>query len=141
MGEPAGDEDAGGTVGAGGDPSVLVPGDKSITQRALILGALADGESRIGGILRSADPTATCRALANLGVEFAGVEGSDGDDLRVRGRGLRGWRRPNGALDLRNSGTGARLLAGALAAQPLSAVVAGDRSLSARPMERGLRCP
>ena len=122
----------------GGDRelNVRVPGDKSITQRALILGALAEGENRIGGVLRSADPLATGRALAALGVEITGLEGSPDDDLVIRGSGLRAWRQPDGVLDLRNSGTGARLLAGALAAQPLAAVLAGDASLSARPMER-----
>ncbi len=121
----------------GGDALTLrVPGDKSITQRALILGALADGESRIGGVLRGADPVATGRALAALGVEITGLEGADRESLRIRGRGLRAWSGPAGVLDLCNSGTGARLLAGALAAQPLSAVLAGDASLSSRPMER-----
>ena len=121
----------------GGDGLTLrVPGDKSITQRALILGALADGDSRIGGVLRGADPVATGRALAALGVEITGLEGADRESLRIRGRGLRAWSGPAGVLDLRNSGTGARLLAGALAAQPLSAVLAGDASLSSRPMER-----
>ena len=121
----------------GGDALTLrVPGDKSITQRALILGALADGESRIGGVLRGADPVATGRALAALGVEITGLAGADRESLRIRGRGLRAWSGPAGVLDLRNSGTGARLLAGALAAQPLSAVLAGDASLSSRPMER-----
>ena len=116
--------------------AVRVPGDKSITQRALILGAMAEGESRIGGVLRGADPLATGRALAALGVEIIGLDGPGGDDVRIRGRGLRRWRQPEGALDLQNSGTGARLLAGALAAQPLAAVVTGDASLSARPMRR-----
>ena len=121
----------------GGDALTLrVPGDKSITQRALILGALADGESRIGGVLRGADPVATGRSLAALGAGITGLDGAGRDSLRIRGRGLRAWARPAGVLDLRNSGTGARLLAGALAAQPLSAVLAGDASLSSRPMER-----
>lgn len=117
-------------------PAVRVPGDKSITQRALILGALAKGESRIGGVLRGADPLATGRALAAIGVEITGLDGPGEDDVRIRGRGLRRWRQPEEALDLQNSGTGARLLAGALAAQPLAAVVTGDASLSARPMRR-----
>lgn len=123
-------------MSGGQELSVRVPGDKSITQRALILGALAEGESRIGGVLRGEDPLATGRALAGLGVEIRGLEGSPDDDLRIRGRGLRGWRPPDGVLDLGNSGTGARLLAGALAAQPLAAVLTGDASLTARPMER-----
>ena len=116
--------------------TIRVPGDKSITQRALILGALAEGESRIGGVLRGADPVATGRALAALGVEISGLEGVPGEALRIRGRGLGAWREPARTLDLCNSGTGVRLLAGALAAQPVSAVLTGDASLSRRPMER-----
>ena len=116
--------------------TIRVPGDKSITQRALILGGLADGESRIRGVLRGGDPLATGRALGALGVEIASLEGRGDGELRMRGRGLRAWRQPNEALDLCNSGTGARLLAGALAAQPLSTVLTGDASLSARPMRR-----
>ena len=116
--------------------TIRVPGDKSITQRALILGGMADGESRIRGLLRGADPLATARALGALGVDIAGLEGNGDDEIRVRGCGLRAWRQPKEALDLCNSGTGARLLAGALAAQPLSAVLMGDASLSARPMRR-----
>ncbi len=116
--------------------TIRVPGDKSITQRALILGGLADGESRIRGVLRGADPLATGRALGALGVEIVGLGGSGDGEVRIRGRGLRNWRQPKGALDLCNSGTGARLLAGALAAQPLSAVLTGDASLRGRPMRR-----
>ena len=116
--------------------SIRVPGDKSITQRALILGAMADGESRIGGALRGADPLATGQALANLGVGIDGLERASDAPVRIAGRGLRCWTGPESPLDLCNSGTGARLLAGALAAQPLSAVLAGDESLSRRPMTR-----
>ena len=116
--------------------SVRVPGDKSITQRALILGAMADGESRIGGALRGADPVATGRALARLGVEIDGLGAGEEQVVRIAGRGLRSWTSPTGTLDLCNSGTGVRLLAGALAAQPLTAVLTGDESLSRRPMDR-----
>lgn len=118
------------------DLTIRVPGDKSITQRALILGGMADGESRIRGMLRGADPMATGRALGALGVEIVGIDESGDDEVWIRGRGLRSWRQPNGVLDLCNSGTGARLLAGALAAQPLSAVLTGDASLRGRPMRR-----
>lgn len=116
--------------------SIRVPGDKSITQRALILAAMADGESRIRGALRGADPLATGRALANLGVGIDGLDRASDTPLRISGRGLRSWTGPEGTLDLCNSGTGARLLAGALAAQRLSVVLAGDESLSRRPMTR-----
>ena len=116
--------------------SIRVPGDKSITQRAFILGAMADGESRIEGALRGADPLATGRALARLGVEIDGLDAGEDQVVRITGRGLRSWRSPETTLDLCNSGTGVRLLAGALAAQPLTAVLAGDESLSRRPMNR-----
>lgn len=112
------------------------PGDKSVSQRALILGAMAEGESRVRGLLRSADPLATGRAVRALGVEVTGLDGGPTDPVLIRGRGRRAWRQPPGPLDLCNSGTGARLLAGALAAQPLSVVLDGDASLRRRPMER-----
>ena len=115
---------------------IRVPGDKSITQRALVLGALGEGESRIGGAPRGADPLSTARALVALGVEIRGLDGPESEAIRIGGRGLGAWRQPAAPLDLRNSGTGARLLAGALAAQPLSVVLTGDESLSRRPMER-----
>lgn len=112
---------------------VSVPGDKSISHRALILAALADGESRIGGLLDAADTRSTASALRALGVTVS-------DDWRQRatvpGVGLRGFRAPDGALDCGNSGTTARLLLGALAGCPLEAVVTGDASLRARPMRR-----
>ena len=116
--------------------TIRVPGDKSITQRALILGAMADGESRIGAAPRGADPVATALALRALGVRIDGLDGPATTPLRIVGAGLRGWQQPRSPLDLRNSGTGARLLAGALAAQPFPAVLCGDESLSRRPMER-----
>ncbi len=119
-----------------GGLKIRVPGDKSITQRALILGAMADGESRIGAAPRGADPLATAHALRALGVRIDGLDGPAATPLRIVGAGLRGWKQPRSPLDLRNSGTGARLLAGALAAQPLSVVLCGDESLSRRPMER-----
>ncbi len=116
--------------------TVPMPGDKSVSQRALLLGAVAAGESRLAGMLRSADPLATGRAVQALGAEIAGLDGGVGDMVRVRGRGLRSWTAPAAPLDLRNSGTGVRLLAGALAAQPLDVVLDGDESLRRRPMER-----
>jgi 3-phosphoshikimate 1-carboxyvinyltransferase len=112
-----------------------VPGDKSISQRALILAALADGESRLRGLLTSQDPISTAEAIGKMGVAMPALPG-DGGELRIRGLGLRGWKPPSGELDLGNSGTGARLLLGALAAQPFRAVVTGDGSLRGRPMAR-----
>lgn len=112
-----------------------VPGDKSISQRALILSALADGESRLRGLLTSEDPVSTSAAIRELGVEIPPLP-SEGGEVRIQGRGLRGWTAPAESLDLGNSGTGARLLLGALAAQPFRTVVTGDHSLRSRPMDR-----
>lgn len=112
-----------------------VPGDKSITQRALILASLAEGESRLRGLLPGADPAATAGALRALGAEIPELP-DDGSEIRVRGTGLRGFRGTEAPLDLANSGTGARLLLGVLAGQPVDAVVTGDASLRGRPMRR-----
>ncbi len=119
-----------------GGLTLRVPGDKSVTQRALIAGALVDGVSRIRGVLRGSDPIATAGALAALGVDVRGLDGDGEEEVIVRGRGPDGWRQPGQPLDLMNSGTGARLLAGALAARPLSVVLTGDESLLMRPMTR-----
>jgi 3-phosphoshikimate 1-carboxyvinyltransferase len=114
---------------------IRVPGDKSISQRGLILSALAEGESRIRGLLPGGDPASTAGALRALGVELPPVA-AWGDDVRVKGMGLRGLQPPPHPLDLENSGTGARLLMGVLAGQPLEVVVTGDESLRRRPMGR-----
>lgn len=112
---------------------IRVPGDKSISHRALMLGALAVGETRVSGLLEAEDVLATARAMAQLG---AGVR-RDGDGLwRVQGRGLGGLGAPEDVLDLGNSGTGARLMMGILAGHPLTAVLTGDASLRSRPMQR-----
>ena len=112
-----------------------VPGDKSISQRALILGALARGESRVRGLLAGEDPRATAGAMRALGAEIPPLP-PHGQEIRIRGPGLRDLRAPSGTLDLANSGTGARLLLGVLAGQPLDVVMTGDASLRARPMGR-----
>jgi len=114
---------------------LTVPGDKSLSQRALILAALADGESRLTGLLPSADPNSTAAALRALGADIGALP-PDGAPVRVSGRGLHGLTAPVGPLDLGNSGTGARLLMGVLAGCPFEAVVTGDASLSGRPMTR-----
>ena len=102
-----------------------VPGDKSISQRALILAALAEGPSRLRGLLPSADPRSTAAALRALGVAIPALP-DDGSEIVVQGKGLRGLRPSSAPLDLGNSGTGARLLLGILAAQPFATVVDGD---------------
>jgi 3-phosphoshikimate 1-carboxyvinyltransferase len=112
-----------------------MPGDKSVSQRALILSALGQGESRIRGLLPQGDPASTAGALRGLGVLIPPLS-ADGAEVRITGLGLRGLRQPTHPLDLQNSGTGARLLMGALAGQPLEAVLTGDESLRSRPMSR-----
>lgn len=114
---------------------VRVPGDKSLTQRALILAALAEGESRLSGLLYGGDADSTAGALRALGVEVPALP-RDGGELRIQGVGLRGLRVPAHTLDLGNSGTGTRLLLGVLAGCSLSATLDGDASLRSRPMER-----
>ena len=111
-----------------------VPGDKSISHRALILGALAEGHTDITGLLESEDILCTARALQNLG---AHVEKAGGI-WTVVGRGLGGLMSPAGALDFGNSGTGARLMMGVVAGHPVRAVFTGDASLRKRPMGRVL---
>ena len=112
---------------------VAVPGDKSISHRAVLVGAIAEGETRILGFGRSADTESTIGAVRALGVE---VLEDDVDELRVRGRGLRGLEAPTEAIECGNAGTLMRILAGMLAAQRGSFELVGDESLSARPMER-----
>jgi 3-phosphoshikimate 1-carboxyvinyltransferase len=107
-----------------------VPGDKSISHRALLLGAVADGDTYVAGWGRSGDTESTLAAVRALGAD---VE-EDGDRLTVRGVGLRGLR--GASIDCGNAGTLARLLAGLLAFQDGSFTLTGDESLSARPMER-----
>lgn len=114
---------------------VRVPGDKSLTQRALIFSALAEGESRLSGLLHGGDADSTAGALRALGAEVGPLP-RDGEELRVRGAGLGGFSSPQGPLDLGNSGTGTRLLLGVLAGCPLEAVLTGDASLRGRPMAR-----
>jgi 3-phosphoshikimate 1-carboxyvinyltransferase len=112
---------------------IAVPGDKSISHRAVLVAAVSDGETRITGFGRSADTESTVRAVRALGVE---VEEEDEDVLVVRGVGLRALRQPDGPVDCGNSGTLMRLLAGVLAGQPGRFELTGDESLRSRPMER-----
>lgn len=111
--------------------NLQVPGDKSISHRIAMLGSLADGVSEVQGFLKSEDCCTILAALAQLGAahEFSG------DHLRISGTGGR-FRPPRGGLDLGNSGTGIRLLAGLLAGQPFTTEMTGDASLRSRPMRR-----
>lgn len=114
---------------------VTVPGDKSITHRALMLAAAAEGESRLRGLLPGADCRSTAAVLCALGCDVPPPPG-DGGELVVRGRGLDGWRAPGQVLDCGNSGTTARLMMGLLASRPFAAALTGDESLRGRPMRR-----
>jgi len=112
---------------------IAVPGDKSISHRALLLGAVAAGPLEVDGFLDSDDCRATRAAVKALGVR---VESLDAGRLRVIGPGPRGLHDPAGPLDLGNSGTGIRLLTGLLAGLGIQAELTGDASLRSRPMER-----
>jgi 3-phosphoshikimate 1-carboxyvinyltransferase len=112
-----------------------VPGDKSISIRALILGALAVGATRIGGLLEGEDVINTAQTLRTLG---AHVERTGDKQWLVRGVGVGGFAEPNAALDFGNSGTGCRLMLGAVAGCPVTATFDGDASLRKRPMRRVL---
>lgn len=111
---------------------IEVPGDKSMSHRALILGGMAGGETRISGLLEGDDVLHTAEAVRAFGAE---VERLATGEWRVRGGE---WRSPSSTIDCGNSGTGARLLMGAAAGFPISATFAGDKSLASRPMERVL---
>ncbi|MEW6641092.1 MAG: 3-phosphoshikimate 1-carboxyvinyltransferase [Pseudomonadota bacterium] len=110
-----------------------VPGDKSISHRALILGALAVGETRITGLLEGEDVLNTAKAMQALG---ATVERTGVGAWTVRGVGVGGFATPAAALDFGNSGTGCRLVMGAVAGCPITATFDGDASLRKRPMRR-----
>ena len=107
-------------------------GDKSISHRAAILGALAEGETRIENFSSAADCASTLRCLAELGVDV----GQRGDVVTLRGRGPEAWLSPAASLDAGNSGSTLRMLAGALAGRPFRSVLTGDASLRRRPVER-----
>jgi 3-phosphoshikimate 1-carboxyvinyltransferase len=114
---------------------VRVPGDKSISHRALILGALSVGETRISGLLEGEDVLNTAKSMQALG---ATVERTGDYAWSVRGVGVAGFAQPKAPLDFGNSGTGCRLVMGAVAGCPISAVFDGDASLRSRPMRRVL---
>jgi 3-phosphoshikimate 1-carboxyvinyltransferase len=110
---------------------VAVPGDKSISHRSVLFGAIGEGETHVRGFGRSADTMATVEAMRTLGAE---VQEDGVDELRVHGVGLRGLK--GGTVDCQNAGTLMRLLAGVLVGEPEETVLTGDESLSQRPMER-----
>jgi 3-phosphoshikimate 1-carboxyvinyltransferase len=122
-------------VGPGGSlrGQLRVPGDKSISHRAIMLGSLAEGETEITGFLEGADSLATLSALLSMGVE---IQGPRHGQVKIRGAGIHGLQKPPGDLDLGNSGTSMRLLSGLLAGQPFPVTLTGDESLRRRPMRR-----
>ena len=113
--------------------SLRVPGDKSISHRSIMLGAIARGTTRIRGFLEGADAISTMDAFRALGVS---IDGPDDGRVTVRGVGPGGLRTPAGPLDCGNSGTSMRLMCGLLAGQGLEATLVGDASLTRRPMRR-----
>lgn len=113
---------------------IAVPGDKSITHRALMVAALGEGRSALAGALAAHDTRASAACLRALGVDVGRFAGAR--EVYVEGRGLRPFRPPRRILDCRNSGTTARLLMGLLAGHPFPATLSGDYSLRRRPMER-----
>ena len=113
--------------------TLTVPGDKSVSHRALMLAALAEGDSRISGFLEGEDTRATAAVFAQLGVS---IETPAPGERLVHGVGLHGLRRADRPLDCGNAGTGMRLLAGLLAGQAFDSTLVGDESLSRRPMRR-----
>jgi len=112
---------------------VSIPGDKSISHRSLILGALAIGQTRITGLLEGQDVLDTAKAMVAFG---AVVEKNDQSEWLVDGVGVGGFAEPSTVVDCGNSGTGVRLIIGAMSTSPINATFTGDHSLNSRPMER-----
>ncbi len=112
---------------------IRVPGDKSISHRSIMFGAIAEGETVVTGFLEGADCLATLQAFQEMGVEITRPEA---EKLIIRGVGLRGLKAPQKILDLGNSGTSIRLLTGLLAGQKFASQLTGDESLQRRPMAR-----
>ena len=112
---------------------VSIPGDKSISHRSLILGALAIGQTRITGLLEGQDVLDTARAMVSFGAQVEKVEGGE---WYVEGVGVGGFAEPETVVDCGNSGTGVRLIMGAMATTPINVTFTGDHSLNSRPMGR-----
>lgn len=123
------------TVSPGGvlNGELRVPGDKSISHRSIMLGSIANGETKVEGFLQGEDSLATLLAFQKMGVR---IESGDGDTLLVHGVGLHGLCEPDSDLDLGNSGTSMRLLTGLMAGQSFTSRLIGDESLNSRPMNR-----
>ena len=114
--------------------TVKVPGDKSISHRSVMLGALSEGTTHVTGFLNGADCLSTISCFRKMGIE---IELSDDEtEVTIHGKGIRGLKKPSGILDCGNSGTTTRLLSGILAAQDFDSEVTGDESIQKRPMKR-----
>jgi 3-phosphoshikimate 1-carboxyvinyltransferase len=109
------------------------PGDKSISHRSVIMGAIAEGITQVEGFLSGEDCLSTIKAFEIMGVR---IEGVGADSIRIHGRGIDGLKEPDGVLDMGNSGTSMRLISGILAGQLFYSVLTGDSSLRSRPMKR-----
>ena len=113
--------------------TIKMPGDKSISHRAIILGAISEGDLQVKGFLNSEDCLGTINIFQKMGIKIEkGIQG----DLLITGKGLRGLSKPESSLNAGNSGTTMRLICGLLAGQNFTSTITGDKSLSKRPMER-----
>ncbi len=110
-----------------------LPGDKSISHRAIMLASLARGKTLVSGISKGEDVLNTTCAFQSMGIE---IQGLGSDSLTIQGKGLRGLSQPKNIIDCGNSGTTMRLLSGILAGQNFSSTITGDESLRKRPMDR-----
>ena len=113
--------------------ATVLPGDKSISHRSLLLGALAVGETAVHGLLEGEDVLNTVKAIRKLGAQ---AKRNEAGVWHIHGVGIGGLREPGSVIDFGNSGTGARLLLGVLAGHPITAFITGDASLCSRPMSR-----
>lgn len=112
--------------------AIVLPGDKSISHRYAMLASLAEGDSKISNYSTGADCHSTLACVRALGIE---VE-EEGTTVTIHGRGMQGWKQPEYDLDAGNSGSTIRMISGLLAPQPFTSRIAGDESLSRRPMDR-----
>ena len=120
------------------DARVTVPGDKSVSHRALMLGSIANGRTEVSGFLAGEDCLQTLAAMRALGVN---IEHAEPTGISIEGVGLHGLRASATALDLGNSGTAMRLMAGLLSGQVFDSTLTGDASLTGRPMGRDHHAP
>ena len=112
--------------------TVTIPGDKSISHRSVMFGALADGTTKVTNFLRGADCLSTIACFRKLGIEIEETP----DEILIRGKGIHGLTAPDSMLDVGNSGTTTRLISGILSAQKFDTTLTGDASIQKRPMKR-----